>query len=440
MHLLHTKTHKLEQFGAHELPLYAILSHTWGKDEITFQDIQTADVENDSRCEKIRNACSVAARHGFDYIWIDTCCIDKSSSAELSEAINSMFRWYQQASVCYAYLADVQSKSDDHLAITNDPEFAESNWFKRGWTLQELIAPSIVIFFDQKWQEIGTKSTLLKRISNITGILENILLGDELKSASVAQRMSWASRRDTTRIEDRAYCLLGIFGVNMPMLYGEGERAFIRLQEEIIKVSDDYSIFAWALPGSPGGLLAPSPAGFSKSGSIVPLKSSSSLSSIITIDNKGTHLKLGFKSSDKTPYNRVTHAILPCVQEEDGEAGKYVIIFVKSVSETEEYFERLKCHELRLIPSFCLKEFICEKRICIRQERLTGQDNSLLHRAAFKGNEAVVKLLLEKGADPKAKDKNGEIPLRYAAENGHDAVAELLVGEGMDFRARYSAQ
>ncbi|KAH8593057.1 heterokaryon incompatibility protein-domain-containing protein [Bisporella sp. PMI_857] len=276
MRLLHTTNHKLEEFGAHELPLYAILSHTWEGNEITFQDIEGANVINDERCKKVRNTCTVAADHGFDYVWIDTCCIDKTSSAELSEAINSMYRWYQESGVCYAYLADVLSTADDHQSMARSSEFLNSKWFTRGWTLQELIAPSIVIFFDQKWREIGTKSSLRQPISKITGIPDSILLGDDdLECASVAQRMSWASGRKTTRVEDRAYCLMGIFCVNMPLLYGEGERAFIRLQEEIIKVSDDRSLFAWESSDSSGGLLATSPAAFSNSSKIIPLNSSS---------------------------------------------------------------------------------------------------------------------------------------------------------------------
>ena len=163
----------------------------------------------------------------------DLCCIDKTSSAELSEAINSMYRWYQESGVCYAYLADVPPNA-----------FSKSRWFTRGWTLQELIAPSTVIFLDQKWQEIGTKSSLQRVISEITGIPTDILLGGDLEDASIAQRMSWASKRETTRVEDAAYCLMGIFSIHMPMLYGEGERAFIRLQEEIMRVSDDHSLFA----------------------------------------------------------------------------------------------------------------------------------------------------------------------------------------------------
>src|ERR1700733_11317378 len=209
----------------------------------------------------------MAAADGFHYIWIDTCCIDKASSAELSEAINSTYRWYHESGVCYAYLADVPPNAVDD-------EFAKSRWFTRGWTLQELIAPSTVIFLGKEWQKMGTKSSRQRIISEVTGIPTNILLGGDLERTSIAQKLSWASKRETTRVEDIAYCLMGIFGINMPMLYGEGERAFIRLQEEIMKVSDDHSLFAWESFDNRGGLLATSSAAFSNSSEIIPFNPS----------------------------------------------------------------------------------------------------------------------------------------------------------------------
>jgi len=294
MRLLHTRTLKLEEFGGNEIPLYAILSHTWRENEITFQDIEGGDAEKKVGYEKVGETCRIAKDHGFDYVWIDTCCIDKTSSAELSEAINSMYHWYQESGVCYAYLADVQFNAE----TMNLAKFSKSRWFIRGWTLQELIAPSMIIFLNQEWKEIGTKSSLQWMISKITGIPANILLRGNIESASVAQRMSWASKRKTTRDEDLAYCLMGIFGVNMPMLYGEGEKAFIRLQEEIIKVSDDHSLFAWQSYNNGGGLLATSPAAFINSSKIIPLNSSSTLSGAITVNNKGIHLNLCVMDTD----------------------------------------------------------------------------------------------------------------------------------------------
>jgi len=294
MRLLHTEKFELKEFGVNEVSRYAILSHTWGKEEVTLQDIKTNVAMKLKGYEKVKKACSVAAADGFEYVWIDTCCIDKTSSTELSEALNSMYRWYQEAEECYAYLADVPQKTTNRPTGVIGPEFRKSRWFTRGWTLQELIAPSSVIFLDKEWQEVGTKSNLHRAISEITGIPTGFLLGDDIGYASVAQRMSWASKRETTRVEDLAYCLMGLFGIYMPMLYGEGERAFIRLQEEIMKVLDDHSLFAWKSTEDHGGILATSPAAFANSGKVIPANSSYTTSSPSTLSGRGIHLSLPF--------------------------------------------------------------------------------------------------------------------------------------------------
>ncbi|GKZ85257.1 hypothetical protein AnigIFM56816_011023 [Aspergillus niger] len=197
---------------------------------------------------------------GYEYVWTDACCIDKTSSAELSEAINSMYHWYQEAEICYAYLADTRSEG----------EIAKSRWFTRGWTLQGLIAPSRVVFLNGEWKMLGDKTDLRDKIPEYTGIPASILSGEEdLETSSVAQRMSSTAKRQTSRVEDRAYSLMGIFSVNMPLIYGEGENAFIRLQEEIMRISDDQSLFAWGSSDDRGGLLATSPGAFSHSHNVV---------------------------------------------------------------------------------------------------------------------------------------------------------------------------
>ena len=285
---------------------YAILSHVWAKPpeppEQTFQDIQdlrrkrTVFRRNPLKrvSPKIRECCKLVSRHGFKWVWIDTCCIDKSSSAELSEAINSMYRYYSLAEVCYAYLPDVQLtsargwKADDDAHAPSDrpwedaedfevlqgkpifeviPEaddwdsrsnpgmsdserfqarFRNSKWHTRGWTLQELLAPQVVIFVSREWEVLGTKAELAPLLEQVTKIPRSVLMLEEnVMDVSIAKRMSWAARRETTRVEDEAYCLMGIFGVNMPTLYGEGKKAFQRLQEEILKQSPDTSLFAW---------------------------------------------------------------------------------------------------------------------------------------------------------------------------------------------------
>lgn len=174
---------------------------------------------------------------------MDTSCIDKASSTELSEAINSMFAWYRDAAVCYAYLADVLTSGDPRRPGS---AFRYSRWFTHGWTLQELIAPRIVVFLSREWDVIGTKESLADLIEDITGIDCDVLTHRKSHNdISVAARMSWAAQRITTRVEDHAYCLLGIFNIVMHPIYGEGEHAFIRLQEEILRRIPDDSIFAW---------------------------------------------------------------------------------------------------------------------------------------------------------------------------------------------------
>jgi hypothetical protein len=286
MRLINVNNYSLSEFIGRNIPPYAILSHTWGDDEVSLKDIQ--DVNAASRKEgfkKIDFCCNQAKEDGFEWAWVDTCCIDKTSSAELSEAINSMFQWYSQAMVCYAYLSDVSisynAKRDDFDLDT----LRNSRWFTRGWTLQELIAPLTVQFFTSRWSYIGSKKQLAPLLSEITGIPMYIL--DHSNSPldqTVYDRMHWASRRQTTREEDKAYCLLGLFDINIPLLYGEGKKAFHRLQEEIIKNFDDHTIFLWDLhptkglpegeemlvlkTGVYGGLFAESPHQFSNKADI----------------------------------------------------------------------------------------------------------------------------------------------------------------------------
>ncbi|KAI0775128.1 HET-domain-containing protein [Trametes elegans] len=289
MRLLDTRTGRFLWVDDPTAVRYAILSHTWSPEgEQSYQDVLKIQESHDETWDddsalsdpalspKIRGACAIALADGYDLVWIDSCCIDKSSSAELSEAVNSMFDWYRLANICYAYLSDV-NYDDDCLA--DDSQFCASRWHTRGWTLQELIAPSILVFLSCEWRVFGTKSTLAEQLEKITAVDRDVLTGDAtLDSVSVARRMSWAAGRRTTRAEDEAYSLMGIFGVRLPTIYGEGHRAFLRLQEEILKTIPDQSIFAWGpfltrtdtLPGG-WGLLARSPADYDWSRDISPV-------------------------------------------------------------------------------------------------------------------------------------------------------------------------
>ncbi|KAI6913803.1 hypothetical protein KC318_g3884 [Hortaea werneckii] len=317
MWLLNAKTYALKFFHtAKTAPPYAILSHTWEDDEVLFKDMDDLEkAKAKSGWQKIEYICRQALEDGLQWAWVDTCCIDKSSSAELSEAINSMFKWHECSTVCYVYLCDVTMTAalrDDaptvsewleradrrapvgptissfgrysietlwrfHVGdfrtviyeimfgIKNDHEgytrpcneldislidtlgaFSTAKWWSRGWTLQELLAPRNLVFMDQHWQQIARLSELVVTVSTISSVdVEVLLKTAPLKSRCIAERLSWASKRSTTREEDTAYALLGIFDANMPLLYGERSRAFERLQEVISQRSNDLSIYAW---------------------------------------------------------------------------------------------------------------------------------------------------------------------------------------------------
>ena len=298
MRLLQTKTRQFGEFFDSQIPQYAIFSHRWGDREVSFKEMRKGTAAHESGMAKIDNFCRLAAARGFDWAWIDTCCIDKRSSAELSEAINAMFKWYERSGKCYVHLSDVEYSPEElqllqgrkhaaRLFEDGSPlsaKFRKSSWFTRGWTLQELLAPrkSKVLFFDANWNEIGSLPQLASDVSEVTGIEESFMgfkksshpTGSMMAftpsaNASVAKRMSWASRRQTSREEDMAYCLLGLFDVNMSLLYGEGAKtAFHRLQIEIMKTMDDESLFAWTSDQTFSGMLAASPSNFAHSGDI----------------------------------------------------------------------------------------------------------------------------------------------------------------------------
>ncbi|KAI1747211.1 heterokaryon incompatibility protein-domain-containing protein [Xylaria castorea] len=267
---------------------YAILSHRWVGLEITFDELKdhTAELRTGTRplsspqADKICGACETARNQGIRWMWIDTFCINKNSATEESESINSMFKWYREARLCITYLADV--RRDTGLSITSTKIFKRtyndepSEWSFRGWTLQELLAPQDMQFFDMNWTHMA----------RITGIKAQYLTGAEhFSEACIAAKMSWISHRTTTEEEDMAYSMVGIFGVTMTPQYGEGRGAFMRLQEILLTTYlFDESLFAWKMPEpnagekhgirkdrwAPGerGLLASSPEWFGGCGDI----------------------------------------------------------------------------------------------------------------------------------------------------------------------------
>jgi hypothetical protein len=229
-----------KDFVGENIPEYAILSHTWGADteEVTYRDLMDGTGKNKTGYQKIRFCGKQAGQDHIQYFWVDTCCIDKTNNTELAEAINSMFRWYRDAAKCYVYLSDVLGSTSNTDKISRllpwERAFRESKWFTRGWTLQELLAPTSVEFFSRDDKRLGDKRTLKRQIHEITGIPISALEEASLSQFGVDERLSWAENRQTTRGEDKAYSLLGLFGIHLPLIYGEGrEHAFKRLQKEI---------------------------------------------------------------------------------------------------------------------------------------------------------------------------------------------------------------
>ena len=328
-----------------EVTEYAILSHRWGEQEVGYDEIvELAKMDKKKRDEirqrdgyqKIVDGCKRAEKDGYKWLWADTCCIDKRSSAELSEAINSMYRWYENAQVCYAYLHDVLDPSFPVARNKNQYANGWLEWFSRGWTLQEMIAPNNVQFFNKEWQVIGDKKTRARTLNRITGVPEHILTdGLPRNRPCVAQIMSWAADRMTTRVEDRAYSLMGLLDVNMPMLYGEGKKAFHRLQLEIIRTSNDQSIFAWSCQNEEvrtGNILADDPSVFrccSKMQLMAPDKF------IEYLAKEMPDGELSSSADDRLATFPVTNR------------GIQIWLFLRPVPDSDSVFEaRLPCHSL----------------------------------------------------------------------------------------------
>ena len=403
MRLLKTDTFELAEFVGEGIPKYAILSHTWEGKEVSFHDIQQPNALTYLKTDKtptpawakIKHACRLAQEDKFEFIWIDTCCIDKSSSAELQEAINSMFAWYRKSAICYAFLSDIKRIG---FYIWQHPsiDITGSRWFTRGWTLQELLAPDFLYFYDASWNKLGSRNGFAESISKATRIPIICLAGpeygqcdmyqakdgtfirtpktrkrieDELQKATVVARMSWAANRQTTRVEDEAYCLLGLFDINMPMLYGEGNKAFMRLQHEIMKTSDDATILAWgygmpidrdaymdmaneyaahnpqmyrqhlreqACKIRPRSLLATSPADFRFAGGLKKYNGSNNLSLEFGISQRGLLLDglYGFDINSGLQY-----LFLPCTDPEENVLA-LPMVSLMSIYRSQSYHDK----------------------------------------------------------------------------------------------------
>jgi hypothetical protein len=225
-----------------DIPPYAILSHTWGadKDEVTFEDMASEACKRKAGYAKLQFCGRQAKQDRLEHFWIDTCCINQTNSSELIEAITSMFRWYKNAVKCYVYLADVHFPPDDISAqpqMVWEEAYRQSRWFRRGWTLQELLAPKALEFFSKEGVLLGSREMLRGLVHAITAIPVAALQGTPLSHFPVDERFRWVAGRETKKIEDKAYCLLGIFDVSMTPRYGEGEKALQRLRNKVYKRS-----------------------------------------------------------------------------------------------------------------------------------------------------------------------------------------------------------
>ncbi|KAI1264393.1 HET-domain-containing protein [Xylariaceae sp. FL1019] len=351
MWLLNTTTYDLEEFWEFEAPSYAILSHTWDKEEASFRDVFEKPVGFQLKAgyEKVKACCDLAARRGISYAWVDTCCIDKRNSADLSEALNSMYTYYRNAVECYIYFSDVSEEAAAQHETEPNAEIRNSKWLTRGWTLQELIAPKSRSFYTRHWSPIPSTSKLLSLIADTTSIPLSLLQDrDTLVSYCAAKRMSWAAKRITTRPEDVAYSLLGLFGVSMPILYGEGgSRAFARLQAAIMERAADHTLFVWRGPYESCGLLAREPSDFRDTGTLGQW--APAFLAPFTMTNVGLAVRLQFvkKPEHDTQDHRL--AALQCDFLTSAKTWRVVFVRLRLIPGAHCYLNGQKCNAYRRV-------------------------------------------------------------------------------------------
>ena len=432
MRFINVETFKLEEFFEDAIPPYAILSHTWGNDneEVSFRNVEEGKIEKAGmRPIKLEGCCKQAKKDGFQYVWIDTCCIDKTNAVELGEAINSMFQWYRRASICYTYLSDVPA--DDNPRNPKS-KFFSSRWFKRGWTLQELLAPIKLCFYNSEWCYLGTKREMSVMIEKITGIPRPFLLGiAELRDASVAQRMSWAAKRVTKRKEDIAYCLLGIFGVMMPMIYGEGHQAFSRLQQEIMREVRDDSILAWghdlitSTPSNPTevisrGVLAAAPSDFVNCGHIVSREQYTT--SINSFDISGGSLRIHLPLF--TTSAGETFGLLKCGPEHNAEQVVGIPLNnTMSKGPSDEYIRPQGCYSV-LLPKATSE--VLTKFIHIQKEPQSKALTAMNRRYWFYIVESVETNLELIDVEPRARWHKDNAMIATATESDGNVIQRTL--------------
>ncbi|KAI1489839.1 HET-domain-containing protein [Biscogniauxia mediterranea] len=371
MWLLDTITLCLTQItlGPSLIPVpYAILSHVWGdeEEEVSFYEVQeqTPAAKQKAGWKKMINFCNKARELGFGYVWIDTCCIDKRSSADLSEDINSMYTYYRKSLACFIYLEDVppfpSTDNETQQATISRTQQLEAvqktKWASRGWTLQEFIAPKRRCFFASDWSLIHNGPDLVEALFTATGIHRGAIIDtDTIQCFSIAERMSWAAKRITTRPEDMAYSLMGLFGVSMPILYGEGGRkAFKGLQSEIIQMAPDMSIFAWRGDYEGSGLLARSPVDFANSPRL-SFRNSKGLSPF-SMTNVGLSIRLNiiqfklaspFKEMpefrDNDSLDLLFLAALRCADGSEREQPRNIVVYLARCKDVDFFINNKLC-------------------------------------------------------------------------------------------------
>ncbi|KAK4554956.1 hypothetical protein LTR86_008104 [Recurvomyces mirabilis] len=363
MRLINIDTLAFEEYYEGQIPSYAILSHRWAHGEIMFSDFRKARRKDSSGYWKVIRLIDATRRYNtwirdlaeevesqnsfvasgpilmIQHVWIDTCCIDKRSSADLSEAINSMFRWYANASICFVHLHDLQT-SNSTPTQPSYQQLARSVWFGRGWTLQELLAPQRILFCNADWQfayhkcngdecdQLPRTAHINQELADATGIQCRSLYRLNLDSLSAAQIFSWGSRRQTTRIEDLSYCLLGLLQVNMPLLYGEGPRAFLRLQQEVLRTKKDETIFVH----TDSRLLGGHPLSYARSTDVLCLLPSRS--EPLTISQNTLQLTAQAMSISVTDQGLVEFWIIPlrCTSDELSKTpGRFAILVSRDI-------------------------------------------------------------------------------------------------------------
>ena len=439
MRLIDVEKKRLEEFIGGNIPPYAILSHTWGanEDEILYEDIEQGNINKSGpQLFKFEECCKQTLRDGLKYAWIDTCCIPRSDFTELGEAINSMFRWYKNTAVCYAYLADVPPGVD---CSNPNSKFFTSRWFTRGWTLQELLAPKEVRFYDAAWNFLGTKADMSIAIETITGIPRPVLQGwASLDTQSVAQRMSWASKRVTKRPEDIAYCLLGLFGVYLNMIYGEGaEEAFSRLQQKIMTEVRDDSILAWGLnvrepvpkglkPVLSAGALARSPSDFvncrrirSRQRYIGPMHS---------LEISGGCLSVNLQLHKEK--NGDLYGVLNCGPDDTDD--DVVVIPLHAVSSESSEYIRPKYHPVHIRNKKSLEG--SPKLIYIQKDQASGNGQLANRRHWFYVEESIETNLELIDVQPRSRWQKNHGMIVTANESGSDVGERSLTR----FRAKVS--